>query len=349
MTNSSLPAQVTHAIADVERDTGLSKDTLRVWERRYGFPNPVRDALGERRYDDAQLLRLRHLRRLLDAGHRPGQVVKLPLDQLLLLQSDAPGQSRQTPPDEAAASPAPCAELPPCLHPSMPPHVAEWMTVLRRHDARGLRAAFDQFLQAHGLSALVREGIAPMNACVGQSWLDGQLAVFEEHLYAECVQQALRQALAQLAASRPSAAPRVMLTTVPGETHALGLLMAECMMVLEGCETIPLGVQTPLVEIVSAASACRADVVALGFSAALNPRDVRAALVQLRAQMPPGLALWTGGQSPALLGRGRGSRRSGLDLPGHEHLAGLDDIAPAVARWRGEHPSLAADLAHKPA
>ena len=48
-----------HTIADVERDTGLSKDTLRVWERRYGFPDPTRDAVGERRYDDAQLLRLR--------------------------------------------------------------------------------------------------------------------------------------------------------------------------------------------------------------------------------------------------------------------------------------------------
>ncbi len=30
-------------IAAVERDTGLSKDVLRVWERRYGFPAPERD------------------------------------------------------------------------------------------------------------------------------------------------------------------------------------------------------------------------------------------------------------------------------------------------------------------
>ena len=35
-------------IAAVERDTGLGKDTLRIWERRYGFPRPLRDAGGER-------------------------------------------------------------------------------------------------------------------------------------------------------------------------------------------------------------------------------------------------------------------------------------------------------------
>ena len=38
------------SISAVERDTGLSKDNLRVWERRYGFPNPQRDAFGERIY-----------------------------------------------------------------------------------------------------------------------------------------------------------------------------------------------------------------------------------------------------------------------------------------------------------
>ena len=38
----------TWSIAEVERETGLGKDTLRVWERRYGFPVPQRDRLGER-------------------------------------------------------------------------------------------------------------------------------------------------------------------------------------------------------------------------------------------------------------------------------------------------------------
>ena len=35
-------------IAAVERDTGLSKDVLRMWERRYGFQVPKRDANSER-------------------------------------------------------------------------------------------------------------------------------------------------------------------------------------------------------------------------------------------------------------------------------------------------------------
>ena len=318
MTNSR------HTIADVERDTGLSKDTLRIWERRFGFPDPSRDAQGERRYDDAQLLRLRHLRRLLDAGFRAGQIVPLPLPELLALPAaqDSAPQSQ----------PAPAARARRDAHPPRqhPPHIDTWMALLRRHDARGLRSAMEQHLLAHGLGQLVREGIAPMNVWVGQSWLAGQLAIFEEHLYAEVVQQVMRQALSQLAARRAPEPPRVLLTTVPGEPHGLGLLMAECEMALAGCDTVALGVQTPLAEIVAAARACQADVVALGFSAVLNPRDVRAALTQLRTMLPAERALWSGGHCPTLAANGRG----GLRLAGHRHLARLEDIPMVVAHWR---------------
>jgi DNA-binding transcriptional MerR regulator/methylmalonyl-CoA mutase cobalamin-binding subunit len=324
MTSSS------HAIADVERDTGLSKDTLRVWERRYGFPNPIRDALGERRYDDEQVLRLRHLRRLLDAGFRAGQIVPLPLQALLALQAEPTTEGA----DPAARSGRRAGVADSSAE--SPTHVAPWMALLRQHDARGLRTAMEQYLLTHGLAILVRDGITPVNAMVGQSWLEGQLAIFEEHLYSEVVQQVLRQALSQLGAARPAAPPRVLLTTVPGESHGLGLLMAECMMALEGCETLALGVQTPLAEIVSAAEACQADVVALGFSAALNPRDVRAALTQLRRQLPPERDLWTGGQCSALMGNGRG--RGGLRIEGHWHMGRLEDIPVGVARWRGAEP-----------
>jgi DNA-binding transcriptional MerR regulator len=55
-------------IAAVERDTGLSKDVLRMWERRYGFPVPERDANGERLYPADQVERLRLIKRLMDQG-----------------------------------------------------------------------------------------------------------------------------------------------------------------------------------------------------------------------------------------------------------------------------------------
>jgi len=77
-------------ISQVERDTGLSKDTLRIWERRYGFPNPGRDAHGERQYDASQLQRLRLIKRLIDSGKRPGKLVGRPLAELSKLSAEQP-------------------------------------------------------------------------------------------------------------------------------------------------------------------------------------------------------------------------------------------------------------------
>ncbi len=319
MTSSSSETPAGHTIADVERDTGLSKDTLRVWERRYGFPMPVRDAFGERQYNNDQLIRLRHIRRLIDAGHRPGGVVALPLADLVAL--DTQRQAGRIQPEATAGEVSDLA-------------TESWMPMLRRQDAHGLRQAMARTLMERGLARLITECVVPMNVQVGQAWLEGQLAVYEEHLYTEILQSVMRQALGQLAQAREPAPPRILITTLPGEVHSLGLLMAECFMVMEGCHTIPLGVQTPLPDIVAATATSGADIVALGITAAQNPREVRAALEQLRERLPPRVEIWAGGQSPALLKPHRGR------LPGTGPLfwpmARLQDIPVGVARWRAQ-------------
>lgn len=53
--------QGTHSIGIVERDTGTGRDTLRIWKRRYGFPETARNDEGERVYPDSQVRRLQKL------------------------------------------------------------------------------------------------------------------------------------------------------------------------------------------------------------------------------------------------------------------------------------------------
>src|SRR5918997_1887043 len=47
------------AIGDVAEQTGIAAGTIRMWEQRYGFPEPDRTASGYRRYseDDVEALR----------------------------------------------------------------------------------------------------------------------------------------------------------------------------------------------------------------------------------------------------------------------------------------------------
>ena len=121
------------------------------------------------------------------------------------------------------------------------------------------------------------------------------------------------------------AAPRVLLTTVPGEQHGLGLLMAEAMLVLEDCCCQSLGVQTPLAEIPSAAAAHRADIVALSFSTMMSSKAVIESLTELRSTLPPQVLLWAGGGTPVL-------RRRAID--GVVPITTLEAIALQVQQLR---------------
>jgi methylmalonyl-CoA mutase cobalamin-binding subunit len=149
------------------------------------------------------------------------------------------------------------------------------------------------------------------------------LQVFEEHLYTEQLQIALRAAIN--AFPRHAGIPRVLLTTLPSELHGLGLLMVEAMMVPEGAQCISLGPQTPLEDIRRAAIAHKAHIVALSFSAAFPVRQATDGLASLRRQLPTQATLWAGGEM---------TRRVRKTMPGIVLIPELASITSALRSWR---------------
>jgi DICT domain-containing protein len=55
-------------IREVARETGVPEGTLRMWETRYGFPDPERLPSGHRRYSDDDIVRVRQVARDREAG-----------------------------------------------------------------------------------------------------------------------------------------------------------------------------------------------------------------------------------------------------------------------------------------
>jgi MerR family transcriptional regulator, light-induced transcriptional regulator len=315
----SAVSSITLSIAAVERDTGLSKDTLRVWERRYGFPAPQRDAIGERAYSLLEVEKLRLLKRLLDAGHRPGRIVQLPVSELQQITEQTVDQPLRS--VEVALG-----------GDDLRAHLA----LIRRHDPQGLRAALSRLLARFGVARFVIDVVGPLNAAVGDAWIRGQMEIFEEHMYTEVLQVVLRQAIAALPAmpphtpSQPPHEPtheptRVLLTTLPGEPHGLALLMVEAMLALDGCHCISLGVQTPLWDVVLAAQAFHSDIVALSFSGCTNPNQIVEGLTELRGKLSPHTQLWAGGSAPAL------QRRS---IDGVRAFSSLEELPAALLAFR---------------
>jgi len=309
-------------IAAVERETRIGKDTLRVWERRYGFPQPERDAHGERLYPPEQVERLHIVRRLLDGGHRPGRVVPLDLASLRELGQAAPEARRARASD---AAPRVADEAVDAAADAAAEEIQAWMQLVREHVPARLRRAQGQALLRHGLGNFVVDLAIPFMHAVGQAWAQGRLAVFEEHLASDVLDTTLRSALAAAPEPGTASTPRVLLSTLQGETHGLGLLMADAMFSVEGCACMNLGCQTPSQDLAAAAQALRADIVVLSSSAAANPVKLAEALAELRALLPASVELWAGLPHAGLRRRG---------VPGVLLLDRLDSIAAQVQRWR---------------
>lgn len=319
MNENSRPPPISLSISAVERDTGLSKDTLRVWERRYGFPMPGRDGVGERAYTLAQVEKLRLVKRLLDAGHRPGRIVPLDVQALQHLAEQTVDQ-----PQRPADSLLVAADL------------RDLLAFIRSHDMVALRSELTRLAARCGVSRFVIEVLGPLNSAVGDAWVRGQLEIFEEHAYTEMVQTVLRQTIGGFPAADASAGPRVLLTTFPQEPHGLGLLMAEALLLLEGCHCVSLGVQTPVWDIARAAQAFRTDIVALSFTGCMNPNQVVEGLSELVSKLPDGTTVWAGGAAPVL------HRRR---VPGVRPLASFEALGAELQRWRAETPERAARAA----
>jgi MerR family transcriptional regulator, light-induced transcriptional regulator len=294
-------------ITSVERDTGISKDTLRMWERRYSFPRPKRDAVGERLYPIEQVEKLRIIKRLIDASFRPGKIIALDIAALRELASQSASVKAQSPLHNEAL-------------------VVEFMAMIKNHQIEVFRRGLAEHIAKHGITKTIKDLIAPLTYNIGEAWRAGNLEIFEEHLFTESVQVVLRNAINTV--PRQTKHPRVLLTTFAQEPHGLGLLMAESIFALEGCSTLSLGVQTPMWDIVQAAMRQKVDIVALSFSVAMNRQQVQDGLRELRHQLPPSIEIWAGGSSTAL------TRRV---ADGVICAQSLDDIVNEVKRWRTLH------------
>ncbi|RZJ84657.1 MAG: MerR family transcriptional regulator [Massilia sp.] len=291
-------------ITEVERQTGIRQATLRMWEKRYGFPQPLRDRHGDRVYPPFQVERLHAVRRLMDQGLRPGKIFAG------ALASGAPGL--------AAVSPSPA-----CL----PEHFRHVFVLLREYRLSELHGLFQHRLLDLGLRRFIIDFLAPLATEVGLAWNRGELPVRSEHLFAQVASSALH---AKQAAVRTTGdgRPKVVLATLTGEAHALGILMAEGVMSSLGMNCIQLGAETPAVEVAAAARETCADIVALSFSSYFPRKSLVRLVAAMRSSLPSTCALWVGGDGV----RGAPALEAGIDT-----FRSLEAIETGLRRWQGSH------------
>ncbi|MEI9940745.1 MAG: MerR family transcriptional regulator [Pseudomonadota bacterium] len=292
-----------YSIRVASKLTGVSSDTLRMWERRYGFPKPERNESQVRVYTDADIERLVLVSRALKAGYRSGEVIHRGSDELRGLL-DASGRAEV---DEGRRTPT----------------VESILNLLAQDDLEALRGELRRSVALVGPKQFLTDVAAPLVEQIGIAWAAGRIAVRHEHLVSEVLSSKLRRLLS--AYDDQSSGPVVLLATLSDEQHGLGLDMVALYLALEGARPQLLGVNTPPEQIAEAAVALSANVVGVSVSEASDLALTEVHLRRVLSSLPSRIEVWVGGKN---------ARKLRSRNPRIRQVVTWQDLDEAVARVR---------------
>lgn len=256
------------SINQLSQDVGIGVDTLRIWERRYGYPTPRRDQRGHRSYTEEQREELRIVRKLQDLGERPGKIFALsPQQRRDQLEKRIANLSPDIDSLRQLAIKTPVVEI-----------------------AVGLRT----LLRDTGLVRFIHETADPLLQILGYGWAKGNISIAREHFISDVLEDILRLEIRRQ--ELPDNAPRLLFLTLSGERHRLGLLLAAALFQQQGCKSLLIQEDLPLDEVPVLAEELAVDGVALSFSSHYPATQAKKDLVSLRELLAAKIELIAGGQ-----------------------------------------------------
>lgn len=286
MTRPSGPSE--YSIASVSKLTGISCHTLRVWERRYGFPRPHRTAAGHRRYTGEQIQLLLSVVELVHKGQ--------PISDLMTalhagrIEPQAIVSSRAETMVEQAAR--------------------ELVDLLVSGDLDGGETSFRRLAQTCDPTELIVRVVEPALVDVGERWFRTECDVFQERAVSRFLRGKLEVLIEEARQANPHPSHTILAGTVQGDRHSGGVLILHLLLERRGWRVHNLGVDLPVREYEKAVALWRPD--ALGLSFVLS-RNINKRFVELSKIR--GVPVFVGGRS--ILNYQSLARRHGLfPVPG---------------------------------
>jgi DNA-binding transcriptional MerR regulator len=215
-------------ISVAARRVGLSVDTLRIWERRYGLGPSRTSPGGHRRYGEGDLRRLRAAVHLLRSGVQAGEAVRTVL-------AATPGRSG------AAEVADTRLRLAADVHSGVHQLAAAALDL----DGPGVRRLIGAELAVHGVVATWEGMLRPLLAAIGEQWERVPYTIAVEHLLSHIATAALAGPASPAAGPARAGTGPVLLACVPHEEHELPLTALSAALGEQGVPATLLGARTP--------------------------------------------------------------------------------------------------------
>jgi MerR family transcriptional regulator, light-induced transcriptional regulator len=197
-------------IGAVSRMTDVAETTLRVWERRYTFPNSARTDGGHRLYSQHEVTRVQWVKARIDMGLQVSQAIKA------LQQLEQAGGSVELQATLRYTKSIKNSDAFATFYDSLLNALLDYDTILAD-------SIIAEALTIYSLEHVILDIFSPILREIGHRWASGELDVAGEHL----ISNFLRQRLLQWMRTSPPAyhVNPILLACAPGELHEGSLLM----------------------------------------------------------------------------------------------------------------------------
>jgi len=235
----------THRIHRVAKLTGLSKDVIRVWERRYGLVKPSRSSNRYREYSDEEVALLRFVKAQMEQGATIGALATEGHDQLVArMRIATPVSAEDQKPHERLLD--------------------DLMGSLDPLDKAGFERRLNGAVAVIPFEEAVQRILLPLQRRIGELWHQGLLDIGVEHYVTKIVQQKLFSVMNQLPVNESG--PRVLIACPEGETHEIGAQAVAYIAATKGCHVYYLGPNLPNSDLVTFCEKVNPDLVLLSLT-----------------------------------------------------------------------------------
>ena len=214
----------------VLKETGITADTLRAWERRYGLPVPQRSAGGHRLYSQRDIETIKWLIKRQGEGLSISRAVDLWKEQLASGSDPLAGAVQQN--------------IIPTSGTNLEAIRRDWLAACFQFDTVAAEQILNQAFAMHSVEIICTEVMMRGLYEVGERWQSGATTVQQEHFASEV---AMRRLEALISASpAPTRTGTILAACPPDEWHTFPLLLITLLLRRRGWNVVFLGGVVPI-------------------------------------------------------------------------------------------------------
>jgi len=255
--------------------TGLSKEGLRVWEKRYRLISPQRGSNRYRLYTEEDVNLLKYLVKEIQLGQSIGELASLGKDEILVRMNRE--QEKKSEGETHITGPL----------------INDLEKSLMPLDELAFEGKLNEMMALMPFQEVFRRVLIPLQIRVGELWFEEKVSIAVEHYVTTQVKQKLFSVMSILGMRN---GPKVVIACPPWDLHEIGAQMVAYHCSTLGYQTTLLGANLPVESLIHFCTRTNPDAVALSFTSSVSDNKCRAYFSEISKYILPLCMVLVGGQ-----------------------------------------------------